>query len=481
MLFNTLKYVLFLTIVFSVYWAIPSKSKNALLLVASILFCCFGGWQSYALLLSIAVISFFSAIAIEKFRKKSKRIVFLVSIFIILANLAFFKYRQLFASSWSKLLACLGFSCSMREVTVILPLGISFYSFQVLSYITDVFRDKLKPEHSFLTYFLFVIFFPYMLSGPICRGHEIIPQLKAEKSFDSDKALFGAKLILWGYFKKLVVADNLAVYTDKVYAALPQYHGFSLLLVTFFYAIQIYCDFSGYSDIAIGSAKLFGIELRRNFKTPYFSSSIKEFWAGWHISLSTWFRDYVYIPLGGSRAGKIREYFNLFVTFLVSGLWHGADVSFVVWGALHGLLQIMEKVFKLNTVGEKNIILRCIKKVLVFSVVALLWIPFRADSLSDALYVISNMWSGFVSPGAYVSTGLFDLAIGMRMLTCIVLFLLMPLFFYDFVSYKTHSEGILSIDRLPSAVRVLLYVFIGFEVVVFSLKGIPAEFVYLQF
>lgn len=272
-----------------------------------------------------------------------------------LSVLAFFKY---FNFLFQELVTIVGFFSIKIEpivLNILLPVGISFYTFQTLSYVIDVYKGKVEPEKSFLTYATFVSFFPQLVAGPIERASNLLPQIKNMESirFDYDKATYGVKLITWGLFKKLVIADVLAVYVDKVYDAPTSFTGFALLLAMFFFTIQIYCDFSGYSDMAVGSAKLIGIDLMTNFKSPYFSQSIKEFWSRWHISLSTWFKDYFYIPLGGNRCSNVRHCINLLLTFLLSGLWHGANITFVIGGEIHGLILVAEsQLSKVLTIGE---------------------------------------------------------------------------------------------------------------------------------
>jgi len=281
----------------------------------------------------------------------------------------------------------------MPEFTLLLPVGISFYTFQAVGYTMDVYRGKIKAEKNLGIYALFVSFFPQLVAGPIERTENLLPQFYRHHTFDYNKAVSGAKLMIWGYFMKVVVADRLALYVDSVYNNADLHNGTSLLLATVFFAFQIYCDFGGYSNIAIGCAKIMGFDLMTNFKRPYFSTTIQEFWQRWHISLSTWFRYYLYIPLGGNRVSKYRNYWNVFVTFAVSGLWHGAAWTFVIWGALNGIYQIVEKSFKnaKNKINETSILRKTTNIFITFLLTCFAWIFFRANSISDAFVIIKKI------------------------------------------------------------------------------------------
>lgn len=330
MLYNSVAFAVFLPIVFLIYWAIPHKFRWVLLLVASYYFYMSWDPKYVFLILMTTAISYFAAIGLEKAGSRKKKWIMTIAAVVCLGVLFFFKYFNFFSQSVIGFLNLFSLKLSPLTLKVILPVGISFYTFQTLSYVIDVYRGNVKAEHHFGYYAAFISFFPQLVAGPIERVNSLLPQIKAEHKFDYEKASYGIKMMIWGYFKKLVIADTLSQYVSVVYDNPRQYQGFSLVIATLFFAFQIYCDFSGYSDIAIGTAKLLGIDLTTNFKSPYFSQSVKEFWSRWHISLSTWFRDYVYIPLGGNRVGKIRHSLNLIITFLVSGLWHGANWTYVV-------------------------------------------------------------------------------------------------------------------------------------------------------
>lgn len=325
MLFNSIAFAVFLPIVFILYWVFPFKYRWILLLIASYYF--YMSWNAKYLLLIVFItaISYAGALLIERAKKwKIKKLLLGGVAFSSLGLLFVFKYWNFALTSLETV--CHFASIPLHPITLnlVLPVGISFYTFQTLSYVVDVYRGDVEAESHFGQYAAFISFFPQLVAGPIERTKNLLPQIKKEHFFDYETATYGLKLLAWGFFKKLVIADNLAIYTDQVFKDVYSFRGFSLLVASVFFSFQIYCDFSGYSDIAIGTADLFGIKLMKNFKSPYFSVSIKEFWKRWHISLSSWFQDYVYIPLGGSRVGKLRSYLNLMITFLISGLWHGA-------------------------------------------------------------------------------------------------------------------------------------------------------------
>ena len=365
---------------------------------------------SYALLIfSSTIITYLSGIFIGrvnessdeiKLKLRKKKIFVTISFISNLALLFFYKYFNFIDDNITELAKILGFDWNNHDYNILLPVGISFYTFQALGYTMDVYRGKLKPEKHFGIYALFVSFFPQLVAGPIERSTSLLPQFKAIKKFDWERIKSGLLLMLWGYFQKVVIADRLAVVVNTVYNAPTEYEGVQYILATVFFAFQIFCDFSGYSDIAIGSAKVLGFDLMKNFDRPYFSKSLREFWRRWHISLSTWFRDYVYFPLGGSKVGKIKIYRNIAVVFLVSGLWHGANWTFAIWGGLHGAYLIIEEItspiskrllnkFKLNYDSFSYKFFQVSK---TFILVCFAWIFFRANTVSDAFYIIKHLF-----------------------------------------------------------------------------------------
>lgn len=392
-----------------------------------------------------------------------------------LGVLFFFKYFNFVSESVSDVLQLFAIQTHPITLNLLLPVGISFYTFQTLSYVIDVYRGEIAAEKHFGYYAAFISFFPQLVAGPIERTRNLLPQIKARHEFDYTQATYGLKLMAWGFFKKLCVADVLAVYVDAAYSSLRTQTGFALLFAIFGFTIQIYCDFSGYSDIAIGTAKLFGIELMTNFDSPYFACSIKEFWSRWHISLSTWFRDYVYIPLGGNRCGKLRHSANLLITFLVSGLWHGASWTFVIWGGIHGIAQIIENIFanplrqfRKTKIGH----LLLLGATFVFCSVA--WTFFRADTFSDAIYVIAHALDGVTSGRHYFSN-----AVGLGYSSCMKIFFLVSILsIYDFASLKT--DVIVWLTSRHIFLRWTVYAVFIFIIFLFANIG-NNSFIYFQF
>jgi len=400
MLFNSFEFAIFLPIVFFIYWAIgyarfnerlKLRLQNAFVVLASYVFY---GWWDWRFLLLIAFTSFCSwgsGLLIAKSpTPKAAKAWTAANIVINLAILAVFKYYNFFISEFGQLF---GVSTDSLLLKIILPVGISFYTFQALSYSIDVYRKKIEPTKDIVAFFAYVAFFPQLVAGPIERATNLLPQFQTNRKFNYDQAVDGMRQILWGLFKKMVVADNCATYVDQVWATYDTQTGSTLLLAAILFAIQIYGDFSGYSDIAIGTAKLFGIKLMRNFNNPYFSRDIAEFWRRWHISLTSWFRDYVYIPLGGSRVGKWKIVRNTFVIFLLSGFWHGANWTFIAWGAFHALLFL-----PLILLGKNRRYTKedadwhdWPKMLLTFVLATIGWIIFRAPSIGDAWNFICGL------------------------------------------------------------------------------------------
>ena len=417
MLFNSIEFAIFLPIVFLLYWFVFNKNhklQNLFVVVVSYIFYGWWDWRFLFLIAFTSACSFAAGLLIDRFRENQRkaRAINALNIIINLLILCVFKYYDFFASSFADLF--LGGKDDGLLLHLILPVGISFYTFQALSYSIDVYKGKLEPTRDVVQFFAFVSFFPQLVAGPIERATNLLPQFAKSRSFDYEAGVDGLRQILWGLFKKMVVADNCAVYVDKVFSTYQTQSGSTLLLAAFFFAFQIYGDFSGYSDIAIGTAKLFGIKLMRNFNVPYFSRDIAEFWRKWHISLTTWFRDYVYIPLGGSRCSKAKIIRNTFVIFLLSGFWHGANWTFIAWGTYHSLLFLplilMGKNRKyLNIVSQKRLF-PSVKEIwqmcLTFFLVTIGWIVFRAESISQAISVLTHIinHSLFTIPFMYVGT-----------------------------------------------------------------------------
>lgn len=403
MLFNSLEFLVFFPVVVSLYLLIKQSQRWVLLLVASYYF--YMAWKPEYILLIVAstVIDYFCGLkmgALEE--KKARRPYLYLSLISNLGILFTFKYFNFFNGSLQDLAGVLDWSYTGPAMQLLLPMGISFYTFQTMSYSVDIYQGKLKPEKHFGIFALFVTFFPQLVAGPIERASNLLPQFHRKFTFDRARTTSGFQLMAWGMFKKVVVADRLALLVNAVYNQPTEFEGFSLFLATLFFAFQIYCDFSGYSDIAIGAARILGFDLMKNFDTPYGSRTVSEFWRRWHISLSTWFKDYVYIPLGGNRTVKWRWYYNLMITFLVSGLWHGANWTFVIWGGLHGLYLIAalwtaKWRHSLNErlgLSLESRPMKILDVATTFVLVCLAWVFFRANTVSDSFYIITGIFGG---------------------------------------------------------------------------------------
>ncbi|MBX3013892.1 MAG: MBOAT family protein [Caldilineaceae bacterium] len=401
MLFNSVEFLIFFPTVVTLYFLCPQRYRWLLLLAASYLF--YAAWRvEYALLLLFStVVDFFVARAMDRVSEPTSRRRYLaLSLAVNLGVLFTFKYFNFFNDSLRSLFSLFAIDYQWTGIDVLLPVGISFYTFQSLSYIFDVYRGKLKAEQHFGIFALYVAFFPQLVAGPIERAAHMLPQFRVKHLFYEPRVNSGLRLILWGLFKKVVIADRLAVYVNQVYNNPTDYTGWPLLMATYFFAFQIYCDFSGYSDIAIGAARIMGFDLMQNFRQPYMARSVAGFWRRWHISLSTWFRDYLYIPLGGNRVAPWRWYLNLAIVFLVSGLWHGARWTFVIWGALHAFYILMElwlgQLRARRKPDEpasppKALLPDWLQIVITFHLVLFSWIFFRANSLSDAWLILQKM------------------------------------------------------------------------------------------
>lgn len=479
LLFNSFAFAIFLPIVFILYWILPHRFRWALILAASYYFYMSWNAKYVFLILFTTFISYLAALFIEKAQtRKAKKWILAGTAIACLGVLFFFKYFNFISQSVVDFMNLFSIKLSPVTLILLLPVGISFYTFQTLSYVIDVYRGDVEAERHFGKYAAFISFFPQLVAGPIERTSNLLPQINKEHKFDYEQATYGLKLMAFGFFKKVAVADTLATYVSSVFDAPQQYDGFSLVIATVFFAIQIYCDFSGYSDIAVGTAKLMGINLMTNFKSPYFSQSIKEFWSRWHISLSTWFRDYVYIPLGGSRVGKLRHYLNLIITFLVSGLWHGANWTFVVWGGVHGVAQVAEDIIIPKSRRKSKGIIWLVRVVIVFLFSCFAWIFFVSNSVGDALYVISNLFSGISAPVTYLSRGLDAIGLGITDLASIAGSLLI-LIIFDALSVK--RDVIKTVSSCKPVTRWVIYsVFVLWLVLNLPVSN-AAEFIYFQF
>lgn len=415
MLFNSIDFAVFLPIVFVLYWFLSRNHlhlQNLLIVFASYIFYGWWDWRFLSLILFSTIVDYTvgRSLAQEK-RQRKRKLLLWVSIIVNLGFLGFFKYYNFFIENFSVAFSFFGTDIQASSLNIILPVGISFYTFQTLSYTIDIYRRKLAPTRDFIAFTAFVSFFPQLVAGPIERATHLLPQFYNNRTFNYSKAVDGMKQILWGLFKKIVIADNCAEYANIIFNNSADYSGSTLVLGALFFTFQIYGDFSGYSDIAIGTSRLFGFDLMRNFNFPYFSRDIAEFWRRWHISLSTWFRDYLYIPLGGSRGGTWMKIRNTFIIFIVSGFWHGANWTFIVWGGLNALFFLP---LMLTNNNRKNLEIVALGKlipslkevfqiIITFSLVAFAWTFFRAENMAHALSFISGIFSDslFSLPAIY--------------------------------------------------------------------------------
>ena len=401
MFFNSLDFAIFLPIVFILYWFVCNnnlKLQNFLIVAASYVFYGWWDWRFLSLILFSTIVDYSVGRGLLKQENLTKRKVLLwISILVNLGFLGFFKYYNFFLDNFITAFSFFGTEIKANSLNIILPVGISFYTFQTLSYSIDVYKRKLEPTKEFIAFSAFVSFFPQLVAGPIERATRLLPQFYKKRIFDYSKAVDGMRQILWGLFKKIVIADNCAEYANLIFNNSADYSGSTLVFGALFFTFQIYCDFSGYSDIAIGTSRLFGFNLIQNFNFPYFSRDIAEFWRRWHISLSTWFRDYLYIPLGGSRNGCLKRSVNIFIIMLVGGIWHGAALSFFYWGAAHGICLVINHFWRqlcglLNfSLQRKNILTETASRMGTFLTVAVLWVFFRAENLEVALSMLQSL------------------------------------------------------------------------------------------
>lgn len=481
MLFNSISFGIFIIIVFLLYCLAPHRYRWCFLLAASYLFYMNLHAGYCILLLAATVLTYVLALRLEQAdTDRAKKRCLLGGILPLMLILLFYKTAGPAIDRLNLLID--GGRLHMQPITmkILLPAGVSFYFFQSMGYLIDVYRGRIQAERHLGYYALFVSFFPQLLAGPIGRADSLLPQYKNRRPFVYSDVTYGLKLMAWGYFKKLVIADVLAGIVNTVYDNAKSYVGLVFIVVTVLFAIEIYCDFSGYSDIAIGCAKLFGIQLMTNFKSPYFSFSIREFWSRWHISLSTWFRDYVYIPLGGSRVPKWRHCLNLLITFLVSGFWHGSSLTYLVWGGLHGILQIAETLlFPRKRHGEEIIRRRHWWQLPVtFALLCFTWIFFRANNIQDALWIISRLFWDASRPLNYLQTCILCLGVSPAAAAGILLSVSL-LALYDLVSLKT--DAIEALSRQRFYVRWPVYVCLLVVIALFAPKGVATEFIYFQF
>lgn len=487
MLFNSIQFIFFFIFVYLIYWIIPTKKvsiQNLLLLVSSYYFYSCWDWRFLFLLLFSTGLDFFTGIRISTSQNgNTKKFWFILSLVINLGFLGVFKYYNFFIGSFSHLLDQLGLPISFKMLSIILPVGISFYTFHGISYVVDIYKNRIKAERNIIDYSLFVSFFPLLVAGPIERATHLLPQIKKQRVFSYSNSVDGLRQILWGFFKKIVIADNCAQYADMIFDNYDTYNGVILFVGAILFAIQIYGDFSGYSDIALGVARLLGFELLNNFKSPYFSRDIAEFWRRWHISLSSWFKDYVYIPLGGSKGSKFLRIRNTFIIFILSGFWHGANWTFIIWGVIHALFFLPILLLKLNRnhleiVAENSVFPSWKEFFQMFSTFVLVtfaWVFFRANTFEIAINYLRKIFIDLFFFNYYISAMDFiSIHIGKSLVFLLLMFILL-----EWIGRKnTHVLEKLTIFNffIP---KFLFYFTLIFLIIIFDTNNF--QFVYFQF
>jgi alginate O-acetyltransferase complex protein AlgI len=488
MLFNSFSFLIFLPTVFFIYWFFFGKTykrQNLFLLVVSYFFYGCWDWRFLGLLIFSTLLDYFSGLLIQNATKSTlRKFYFGFSLSVNFGFLIVFKYFNFFIDSFVVLFNKIGFAVNDHfYLKIVLPVGISFYTFHGVSYVVDVFKNRIQAEKDIVKYSLFVTYFPLLVAGPIERATHLLPQLSVKREFDFGGAVDGLRQLLWGFFKKMVIADYCATYVNWVYADLGSFSGFTLFFIAVLFSIQIYCDFSGYSDIASGVSRLFGIQLLRNFNYPYFSRDISEFWRKWHISLSSWFKDYVYIPMGGSKKGVLRGVINISVIFLLSGLWHGANYTFVLWGALNAIYLIV--LFLLNrnrkNIGEvsfdkdKIAISQYSSIVTTFLLVTISWVLFRSKNISQSFEYIKKMIFGLFRANEYANFFTF-------FNVYFDWFYLFLIFLMFYVEWKKRFKEHALVDVLSTKPRILRYfIYLSLIILIFTSPQKEQQFIYFQF
>ena len=478
MLFNSAGYIVFFTIVCLVYFILPKKLKRVFLLLASYFF--YSCWNlKYSLLMLFSTVAtYLTAIAMDMVGAKKKKKLYLgLCFFVNLAILFVFKYYSFTVNFINKILGIAALSIDMPVIDVLLPVGISFYTFQALGYIVDVYRGEIKAERNFINYALFVSFFPQLVAGPIERSKNLLTQIDTLGHRRYENLSKGLLYILWGFFLKLVIADRAAIFVNQVF---DSYQGYSYIFLCYgalLFAVQIYCDFYSYSIIAKGSAKVLGYDLMDNFKAPYLSASITEFWRRWHISLSTWFKDYLYIPLGGNRKGAFRKHLNVLIVFLVSGLWHGANYTFVLWGLIHGVFNILEDSFKGITKGiRENFIYKNLRRLITFVVAVLSFVIFRSKNIGAAKAYLLGIFKR--QAGSLDASIAFPYEDTVILLIAIAILMVVDILIYNKVKLVDN------IERRSLVIRWPIYIFLLIATLIFGIYGpgySEAQFIYFQF
>ena len=475
MVFSSFAFLVFFPVVTILYFLLPHKFRWFLLLIASCVFYAFFKWEYLFILFFTIVVDYFAAIWIHNSHGIKRKFALAASIVANVGVLALFKYYYFILDNFNSITYKLNQTTYDPIWHFILPIGLSFHTFQAMSYTIEVYRNHQAVERNFGIYALYVMFYPQLVAGPIERPQNILHQFYKKHDFEESKFVSGLRLMLWGFFKKVVIADKMATYSDQVFGDIHQYSGLPLIVATLFYSVQIYCDFSGYSDIAIGAARTMGFKLMKNFDRPYMAKSISEFWKRWHISLSTWFRDYLYIPLGGNRVSRPRWYVNLMIVFLVSGLWHGASWNFVIWGGLHGIYQIMGHITRniqssaFKYLGKLN---GLIQNWITFALVAFAWIFFRAKTFADARYGATHLFSKS-------SHSLSEIIKDIKVENLIGIILSLGILYGVERMQKTKQMGAW-LDQQSRWVRWGTYYFIGFFILIFGYFG-KTQFIYFQF
>ncbi len=498
MLFNSLQFLIFFPIVTTLFFLLAHPRRWQLLLFASCVFyMAFIPVYIFILLVTI-LIDYFAGIWIEETSGSKKKFFLVISIISTCLVLFIFKYFNFFNTNFKALADLTGWNYPVPALKIILPIGLSFHTFQSLSYVIEVYRGKQKAERHFGIYALYVMFYPQLVAGPIERPQNLLHQFHSEHQFEYQDVTDGLKLMTWGLFKKVVIADRLAFFVNDAFNQPSQYTGITFLVMTFFFAYQIYCDFSGYSDIAIGSAQVMGFKLMTNFNRPYYARSVAEFWKRWHISLSTWFKDYLYIPLGGNRVSAWRQSLNLFITFLVSGLWHGSSWTFVIWGALNGMYLVVgiwtqsfrTKIVKAVGLSHFPRLHQIIRVFITFSLICFSWIFFRANTLQDALLIISRLSTGVPEFFVNVLGHLDSVGGGKRILAPILMghekyefiVALGGIVFLETMHFIQRKGSVRKmISARPVWVRWPIYFCVVYGILVFGAFQAGADFIYFQF
>ena len=465
MLFNSFVFVLFFITVFIVYWSFSKhiKIQNIFLLTASYFFYGWWDWRFLSLIAFSTLVDYSMGLAMTR-KKNGRKIYLLISIIVNLGLLGFFKYFNFFIDSWIGLWNSFGYNIGESTLKIILPVGISFYTFQTMSYTIDIYRGKLSPTKNLVDFALYVSFFPQLVAGPIERASHLLPQIQKNRNWDHTLFKEGLLQMLVGFFRKVVIADSIGSLIDGTWNNPELHNASTIAFAVALYSFQIYFDFSGYSDIAIGTAKLIGFEFKQNFNLPYFSTSITEFWRRWHISLSSWLKDYLYIPLGGNRKGRTKQYRNLFITMLLGGLWHGSSWNFVLWGGIHGMLLGIEKKFKLA--ADRYSVF---KNIFIFLLVSIIWVFFRAQTAQDAAEILRKLFSG-----PYLKLYMGNITIFINTLLMLTVALLIDAFLF-FKNVSLESLG----SKIGGASYKILFTFIFMCLLLFYSDA--NNFIYFQF